>query len=321
MDTLKPRILLATDGSEEAASAARTAIELSGKTGSELYVVYVGDSARHVGDMGPVILDPQVEDQAQQRLDGEAQRLLDERVEKIEAQGGTVTRSYLETGNQADGIVRLAEEIDAGMIVMGSRGRGGIRRALMGSVSEGVTRHAHCPVLVVRGETSQELFPARIVLAVDGSEESRAATETATSLATSTGSELYVVHAGFTAHLPYAHPYMAENVRSFAEQAEKEAREFLDDQAERIRADTDAPVHAHLRLGTPEKEIVELAEEVDAGLVVLGSRGLGGIQRSLMGGVSDSVVRHAGCPVLIVRAGEAGDKAANRAEGGAGHGG
>jgi nucleotide-binding universal stress UspA family protein len=48
--------------------------------------------------------------------------------------------------------VRLAEEIGAGLIVMGSRGRGGVRRALMGSVSDSVVRHAHCPVLVVREE-------------------------------------------------------------------------------------------------------------------------------------------------------------------------
>ena len=118
-----------------------------------------------------------------------------------------------------------------------------------------------------------------------------------------------MVHAGFTAYLPYAHPYMAENVESFAERAEKEAREFLENRVERINekikvqtnGQTEARVHAHLRRGDPRKEIVELAEEVDAGLVIIGSRGLGGVRRALMGGVSDSVVRHAHCPVLVVR--------------------
>lgn len=58
---------------------------------------------------------------------------------------------------------------------------------------------------------------------------------------------------------------------------------------------------AHLRMGRPDAEIVALAEEIGAGLIILGSRGLGGMKRVLMGGVSDSAVRHAHCPVLVVR--------------------
>lgn len=54
-------------------------------------------------------------------------------------------------------------------------------------------------------------------------------------------------------------------------------------------------------MGDPDKEIVRLSEELDVGLIVMGSRGLGGIRRALMGSVSDSVVRHAHCPVLVVR--------------------
>jgi nucleotide-binding universal stress UspA family protein len=57
----------------------------------------------------------------------------------------------------------------------------------------------------------------------------------------------------------------------------------------------------HLRIGKPDTEIVGLAEEIGAGLIVIGSRGLDGIGRALMGSVSDSVVRHAHCPVLVVR--------------------
>jgi len=58
---------------------------------------------------------------------------------------------------------------------------------------------------------------------------------------------------------------------------------------------------AHLRMGKADVQIVDLAEELGAGLVVVGSRGLGGIKRALMGSVSDSVMRHAHCPVLVVR--------------------
>jgi len=58
---------------------------------------------------------------------------------------------------------------------------------------------------------------------------------------------------------------------------------------------------SHLTAGRPEAEIVTLAEEIGAGLIVMGSRGVGGIRRALMGSVSDSVLQHAHCPVLVVR--------------------
>ncbi len=61
-----------------------------------------------------------------------------------------MAQAHLSSGKGDHEIVALAEEIGAGLIVMGSRGRGGIRRALMGSVSDAVVMHAHCPVLVVR---------------------------------------------------------------------------------------------------------------------------------------------------------------------------
>jgi nucleotide-binding universal stress UspA family protein len=54
-------------------------------------------------------------------------------------------------------------------------------------------------------------------------------------------------------------------------------------------------------MGTPAAEVVDLAEELGVGLIVVGSRGLGGIRRALIGSVSDSMVRHAHCPVLVVR--------------------
>jgi len=67
----------------------------------------------------------------------------------------TLAQAHLVEGGVAQEIVGLAEEIGAGLIVIGSRGRGGIRRTLMGSVSDSVVRHAHCPVMVVRPEEEQ----------------------------------------------------------------------------------------------------------------------------------------------------------------------
>jgi nucleotide-binding universal stress UspA family protein len=79
-----------------------------------------------------------------------AREVLEAEVGKVRSAGGTVVEAHLIEGRIAPEIVALAEEIGAGLIVIGSRGHGGIRRALMGSVSDSVVRHAHCPVLVVR---------------------------------------------------------------------------------------------------------------------------------------------------------------------------
>ena len=73
-------------------------------------------------------------------------------MEQIKAAGGTVAQTHVRLGRPAQEIVNLADKIAAGLIVVGSRGLGGIRRALMGSVSDSVVRHAHCPVMVVRKE-------------------------------------------------------------------------------------------------------------------------------------------------------------------------
>src|SRR5215216_5988629 len=66
--------------------------------------------------------------------------------------GGKVARAHLRVGTPDEEIVKLAKELGVGLIVMGSRGQGGVRRALLGSVSDSVVRHAHCPVLVVRDQ-------------------------------------------------------------------------------------------------------------------------------------------------------------------------
>jgi nucleotide-binding universal stress UspA family protein len=80
------------------------------------------------------------------------QRLLDEQVRRVEAARGTVAGEHFRIARPNQGIFAVGEDIGAGLIVLGSRGLGGLKRALMGSVSDSVVRHAHCPVVVVRKE-------------------------------------------------------------------------------------------------------------------------------------------------------------------------
>ena len=144
MSIFPTKILLATDGSRQAELAGQTAADLAQKTDSELHVVHVLASPLATHD--PSSFEPDV----WARLEQRERRTLEDVVGKIEASGVEVEGSHLKVGRPDAEIVALAEEIGAGLIVMGARGVGGIRRALTGSVSDSVVRHAHCPVLVVR---------------------------------------------------------------------------------------------------------------------------------------------------------------------------
>jgi nucleotide-binding universal stress UspA family protein len=145
-------------------------------------------------------------------------------------------------------------------------------------------------------------FPTKILLATDGSEEASLATEAATELSKNTASEVHLAYVVPTpARLVYPHHYPKEVREDIVEQAKKEAGEFLDTQAEQIRSGGGSVSEVHLRTGRPDNEIVSLSEDLGVGLIVIGSRGLTGVRRALMGSVSDSVVRHAHCPVMVVR--------------------
>jgi nucleotide-binding universal stress UspA family protein len=154
MSIFPTKILVATDGSPEAALAAQTAAQIADETGSELHIVYVHPRRLpvHPGNYpGPEVAEHWLQ-REQELLERDAQRLLDAQVEEIGSAGSSVAQTHLRIGKPAEEIVALGEELEAGLIVVGSRGRGGIRRALMGSVCDSVVRHAHCPVLVVRKE-------------------------------------------------------------------------------------------------------------------------------------------------------------------------
>jgi nucleotide-binding universal stress UspA family protein len=145
MSIFPTTILLATDGSKEAELAASTAAELSERTDSELHIIHVG--------VVPLVYHPERHGGYHinyEKAESQARELLEAQVEKIKETGVTVTQAHLKMGKADEEIVELAESMGVGLIVMGTRGQGRIRRALMGSVSESVVRHAHCPVTIVR---------------------------------------------------------------------------------------------------------------------------------------------------------------------------
>lgn len=111
-----------------------------------VYVVHRSEELRQPEGLGFGSVVPTEE------LERTGEEMLNELVRHVEDAGGTVAEAHLRQGRPDQKIVAQAEEIGAGLIVMGSRGLGSVRRALMGSVSDSVVRHAHCPVLIVRRE-------------------------------------------------------------------------------------------------------------------------------------------------------------------------
>jgi nucleotide-binding universal stress UspA family protein len=162
MSIFPTKILLATDGSREASLAARTAVDLADKTGSELHVAFVLRT-QDTPDYKALGFDAEKPSEEVRQM---GERLLDEQVRRVEEAGGAVARAHFRMGRPDQEIVSVGEDVGAGLIVLGSRGFGGLKRALMSSVSDSVVRHAHCPVMVVRDaefdqeETDQDMLLA-----------------------------------------------------------------------------------------------------------------------------------------------------------------
>ncbi len=146
---LSKKMLLATDGSEEAELATRAAVELADSTGSELHVVYVEPLPDFMKNGHGT---PGFDRELYEMIEEGARETLRKLTWRVKVAGGTVAEAHLRMGAVAEEIVSLAGESEVDLIIVGSRGMGSIRRTLVGSVSESVFRHAHCPVMVVRAK-------------------------------------------------------------------------------------------------------------------------------------------------------------------------
>ena len=143
-------------------------------------------------------------------------------------------------------------------------------------------------------------FPSQTLLATDGSDDAALAAGIAADLCKRTGSELQVVHVGQNIS-DYARHFSTPERYSFL--FAQEARRLLDEQVEGIKRAGGVVEEIFLELGDPADEIVALAEDLEGSLIVMGSRGLGPVERLVLGSVAEGVVHRAPCPVLVVRGG------------------
>jgi len=273
MNRFPTKILLATDGSEVTAQATTAAVDLARRSGSELHLIHVWHDVHT----------PHAHAFVKRELRRQGQEILDGEVQRIGEMGGTVTRSHLRQGRTFEEVIKLGDEIDAGLLLVGSHGYRGLRRMLMGSQSEDIVHHANRPVLVVRcGENVWP--PARIVAGDDFSEDARKAAELAANLGKLFGARMLLLHAA---------PDLSQ-VSGDAFEAK------LEDRAGALKDILEEQPQTRVVAGNPPEVLIEAAQE-DEGptLVVVGSRGLGLVGRLRLGSVSTKVVR-AGLEAVLV---------------------
>ena len=290
------RLLLATDGSEDAVLAARVATDLSRRTGARLHVAHAWHHL--VKGLGYPTLEWADYSDLYER---EARRILKAQVDAVEAADCAVAQSHLLHGPPIDAILDLCEELRPGLAIVGSRGLGPVRRMFVGSVSEGVVHHARCPVLVVRG--GEATWPPERIVADDDSASAELTAELAGGIGAVCGAESVLVRAYRNPPAPMG-GWSAEHRSRLDEARSKEERD-LNERAEALGAVIGGRPGARLVDADATLALLQVAEEGEGRktLLAVGSRGLGAVGRARLGSVSTNVLRAAIGPVLIYSSG------------------
>ncbi|HEY6748791.1 MAG TPA: universal stress protein [Mycobacteriales bacterium] len=217
-------------------------------------------------------------------------RIVEEAVAAIRAEvPGLEVHGALGYGRPARMLLEVSDA--AGMIVVGARAEGGFPGLLVGSVSAQVAAHARCPVAVIHPGSPTA---ADVVVGVDGSVQSDRAIRIGLAEAHRTGGSLIAVHSYRCPPLPATY---APNPGVDTEAHRLAAEELLDRALGDIETRTDIKVQRRVVHGGPAAVLLEAA--TGAAVLVVGARGLGGFSGLVLGSVSQQVIRHAPCPVIV----------------------
>ncbi|MBN8587985.1 MAG: universal stress protein [Rhodothermia bacterium] len=215
--------------------------------------------------------------------------------------GLEVRQTLLFDWDVANALIRYANEMEIDLVVMGTHGRKGISRLLMGSVAEKVVREANCPVLTVRPNThlvKPELI-RQIVVPTDLSKHAKMAFKVARHLAARHGATIHLLHVVKEEGLPpFYDPYWSYNQDK--EAMHSKIYPLLSKFTEEVQVPS-ARVDYVIRFGTPETEIADFAHQINADLIVIPTHGLTGLAHFLMGSVTEKVLRSSNIPVLTIK--------------------
>jgi nucleotide-binding universal stress UspA family protein len=288
------QIVVATDGSTTATEAVRFGATVAKALGGSLTLVHVVPT--EVGRLTPFVREtcPPRERQAGEALLRSAQA--------DAAKWGSQAAVRLALGQPVEAILRAVRDARADMLVVGTRGRRGVARLFLGSVAEALAKAAPCPVAVVRefGRASVGMGP--LVAPTDFSEGAADAARAAARLARRLGVRLVLLHV-----LPEVVAQRGDDpkaVRRADLKLHREAENRLHSLIETLGLDS-SQAETRLVTGVDVAGILHVAQKIHAGCIVMGTRGLTGLPRVLLGSVTDQVLRQAPCPVLVVPPGAA----------------
>jgi nucleotide-binding universal stress UspA family protein len=284
------KILLSTDGSEYSEGAIREAIKLAKKCSSRLSVISVIETNPEFETLAPQVVE-------------KAERAAREHVEAVKARAkkeGVDCEIVIHEGEDSyKYIVDEAVKSKSTMIVMGRRGRTGLKRLMMGSVTARVIGYAPCTVLVVPKAAQFEC--RNILIATDGSKYGDAAAAEAISMAKQCGSRLTVLSVVPSESISPMDIVASQMQRELIAEQELQAAERnvkkVKDAAEKEGVKADGLVLG----GKPSEAIIETAREKNADLIVLGSHGRTGVEKLLMGSVAERVIVLSSSAVLVVK--------------------
>ncbi|WP_256290278.1 universal stress protein [Halobellus inordinatus] len=278
-------ILIPTDGSDCAQAALGYATDLATRYEANVHALCVADS--RTLDTGPQ------SDEVRNELAAVAERTCAEL-----SQSGISTQQAVKTDIPHKAILRYATEQEIDLIVMGTHGRTGVERYLLGSVTEKVVRLSDVPVLTVKTEDDGNVtYPyTDILVPTDGSEGAEAAIGPAVSVASRYDARIHAYSVIDTVAI-------GVDVRSGAilEALEESAQSAVDTIEEQATQASVSAVETAIEYGSPYRGIRSYVEEHDIDLVVMGTHGRSGLERYLLGSVAEKTVRTSPVPVMTVR--------------------
>ncbi len=280
-------ILVPMDGSTAAETAVETALDLAQRFDASLHAINVVELDEYPAD---------VESEAAEEVIQRGEETLATVRGRAADVGVSATTHVIETADPIhQTIIDYAIDHDAALIVMGTHGRTGLNRLVLGSVTERTLRTSPVPVLTVHEDITLDPDFETVLVPTDGSEAANVAADHGITLAGATDAAMHVVHVvDLTA---VSGEFGGAEVLNALEEAGQQA---VDDVIDRARKADLRSVEASVLSGTPARAILDYAEERDIDLIVMGTHGRTGLERYLLGSVTEKIVRVADVPVLTV---------------------